>query len=82
MPLWVTASCDIMPFDSQIENIGETALFNKNGGAVSFFGTTRTVLSHLNETINLAFMREVLKQQTTEKPCHRRSRKTGQKQTC
>lgn len=61
MPLWVTASCDIMPFDSQIENIGETALFNKNGGAVSFFGTTRTVLSHLNETINLAFMREVLK---------------------
>lgn len=61
LPLWITASCDITPYDSQIENIGETALFNKNGGAVAFFGTTRTVLSHLNEYMNLAFMREVLK---------------------
>ena len=27
LPLWVTASCDIMPFDGQEENIGESAFF-------------------------------------------------------
>ena len=35
LPLWVTASCDIMPFDGQEENIGETSMFNKKGGAVA-----------------------------------------------
>jgi len=60
LPLWVTASCDIMPFDGQEENIGETALLNKRGGAVAFFGTTRTVYATYNRVMNLAFMREVL----------------------
>ena len=26
LPMWFTASCDIMPFDSQEDNIGETAM--------------------------------------------------------
>ena len=60
LPLWVTASCDIMPFDGQDENIGETAMFNKNGGAIAFFGTTRTVYSGRNTIINRAFTRHVL----------------------
>ena len=60
LPLWVTASCDIMPFDGQEDNIGETALLNKHGGAVSFFGTTRTVYSSYNRLMNLAFMRHAL----------------------
>ena len=34
-PLWVTAACDVMPFDGQTENIGETAVLNENGAAVS-----------------------------------------------
>ncbi len=55
LPLWITASCDIMPFDSQEDNIGEAALFNKSGGAVAFFGTTRTVYTDRNERINTAF---------------------------
>lgn len=59
LPLWVTASCDIMPFDSQEDNIGEAALFNKNGGAVAFFGTTRTVYTDRNERINTAFTKEL-----------------------
>ncbi|MBO7045140.1 MAG: Por secretion system protein, partial [Prevotella sp.] len=46
LPLWVTASCDIMAFDGQEENIGETAVLNKKGGAVAFFGTTRTVYAN------------------------------------
>ena len=60
LPLWLTASCDIMPFDGQEENIGETAMMNKNGGAVAFYGTTRTVYSHYNRYMNLAFTGYVL----------------------
>ena len=60
LPLWVTASCDIMPFDGQEENIGETAMFNKKGGSIAFFGTTRTVYQSFNRQMNLAFTRYVL----------------------
>ena len=60
LPLWVTASCDIMPFDGQEDNIGETAVLNSHGGAIAFVGTTRTVYSSYNRVINMAFMREVL----------------------
>lgn len=57
LPLWITASCDIMPFDGQTDNIGEAALLNQNGGAVAFFGTTRTVYVDRNKAINMAFLR-------------------------
>ena len=60
LPLWMTASCDIMPFDGQEENIGETAMFNKKGGSVAFFGTTRTVYQPQNRIINMGFTRNVL----------------------
>ena len=60
LPLWLTASCDIMAFDGQEENIGESAMFNKKGGAIAFFGTTRTVYSNYNELINLGFTQYVL----------------------
>ena len=55
MPFWVTASCDIAPFDGQTENIGEQILLNADGGAVAFFGTSRTVYVTRNKAINLAF---------------------------
>jgi hypothetical protein len=51
-----------MPFDGQEENIGETALFNPQGGAIAFFGTTRTVYQPQNRLMNLAFTRHVLSQ--------------------
>ena len=60
LPLWITASCDIMPFDSHEDNIGESAMFNKNGGAIAFFGTTRTVYQDRNLKINRAMVRQVL----------------------
>ena len=60
LPLWVTASCDIMPFDGQEENIGETVMFNSKGGGIAFFGTTRTVYATYNEAMNLAFTGYVL----------------------
>ena len=60
LPLWITASCDIMPFDGQEENIGETVMLNSKGGGVAFFGTTRTVYATYNEVMNLAFTNYVL----------------------
>jgi hypothetical protein len=60
LPLWLTASCDIMPFDGQEENIGEAVMFNERGGGVAFFGTTRTVYATYNEQMNLAFTNYVL----------------------
>lgn len=60
LPLWVTASCDILPFDGTTPTIGETAVTSSKGGAVAFFGTTRTVYSNYNKSINMAFLRYVL----------------------
>ena len=60
LPLWLTASCDIMPFDGQEENIGETAMLNKQGGAIAFYGTTRTVYAQYNGYMNRAYTRYVL----------------------
>lgn len=56
LPLWITAACDIMPFDKLEPNIGEYAVLNDKGGAVAFFGTTRTVYTNYNLAINKAFI--------------------------
>ena len=68
LPLWITASCDIMPFDGLVDNIGEAAVLNPNGGAVAFFGTTRTVYANYNKAINMAFLEYVLSNDTNGKP--------------
>lgn len=60
LPLWVTAACDIMPFDGTEDNLGEAAVLNSKGGAVAFYGTARTVYSTPNERMNKAFTREAL----------------------
>ena len=56
LPLWVTCACDVMPFDSNTSNIGETAVLNPNGGALAFYGTTRTVFASQNYNMNRYFM--------------------------
>lgn len=68
LPLWVTASCEIMPFDSNEETIGEKAFLNAQGGAVAFYGTTRTVYATQNKKINSAFMKYVLTHDENGKP--------------
>lgn len=60
LPFWLTASCDIAPFDGQVSNIGETALMNPKGGAIAFYGTSRTVFLDKNRIINRIFMKHVL----------------------
>ena len=60
LPLWITASCNTMPYDSQQDNLGEVTVLNENGGAVAFFGTTRTVYVDRNNAINRAYLRALL----------------------
>lgn len=60
LPLWISASCDVLPFDGNTVTLGEAAVINPKGGAVAFFGTTRTVFTNYNKTINQAYMRHVL----------------------
>ena len=60
LPFWVTASCDIGPFDMGDNSIAETALLNPSGGAVGLLTTTRTVLQVYNAVINREFMKVLL----------------------
>lgn len=60
LPLWITASCNIMPFDGTFETIGEASVLNKKGGSVAFYGTTRTVYATENKKLNIAFLKHVL----------------------
>ena len=59
LPLWFTASCEVAPFDGSTENIAEQALFNSNGGAIAFVGTTRTVYALHNRSLNMAFTKHL-----------------------
>ena len=57
---WITASCDIAPFDSPLESMGLNLMANAEGGAIGMLSTTRTVYASLNGTINRAFSRYVV----------------------
>lgn len=60
LPIWVTASCDITPFDNTAPSFGEKAFLNPKGGAIALFTTTRTVYSEQNRRINLFFSKYLL----------------------
>ena len=59
-PFWITASCDIAPFDSPLESMGLNLMHNPKSGAIGLLSTTRTVYANLNQTINRSFTRYVL----------------------
>jgi len=54
-PLWVTATCDFTAWDHFNESSGEKLLWNKNGGTMALFSTTRTVYSFSNAELNRNF---------------------------
>ena len=60
MPFWVTASCDIGPFDMGDNSVAESAIMNAAGGAVGLFTTTRTVMQSYNSVINKEFTRQLM----------------------
>jgi hypothetical protein len=59
LPLWIMASCEISPYDSQKEDIGRTAVRNPNGGAISVLCASRSVYSNYNRGLNIAFNKYV-----------------------
>lgn len=63
LSVWITSSCEITPFDSQEETIGETAVLNANGGSVAFIGATRSVYSTRNLYLNTHLMRYILSEE-------------------
>lgn len=60
LSVWITSSCEITPFDSQEESIGEEAVLNANGGSVAFIGATRSVYSTRNLYLNKYLMKNIL----------------------
>lgn len=55
LPLWVTVSCDITPFDNSTLSFGEYAFLNPKGGAIALMTSTRTTFSEQNRRINYLF---------------------------
>lgn len=53
LPLWVMASCEISPFDSDEHDIGRAALHNPTGGAVAVVCASRAVYSNYNKELNI-----------------------------
>lgn len=60
LPFWITASCDIAPFDSPLESMGINLISNTEGGAIGMLATTRTVYSSMNGAVNRSFCRYAL----------------------
>jgi len=52
MPLVVTASCEITPYDKGGESLGEKIFLKEHGGAIALLSTTRIVYSTANQRIS------------------------------
>ena len=60
LPVFVTATCEFSRWDMKSkQSAGEHLLFNKVGGAVALFSTTRLVYSSSNFEINKSFFKYV-----------------------
>jgi hypothetical protein len=65
MPLWVTASCDIGPFDMGDNSVAESAIMNADGAAIGLLTTTRTVMQSYNSVINKEFSKQLMQPVST-----------------
>lgn len=61
LPLWVLASCEILPFDQDTHDFGRQALFSPNGGAVAVMCASRAVYATENNALNVAFCEALVK---------------------
>ncbi len=60
LPVWITAACETAPIDMNTENLGEESVLNKEGGAIAFIGTTRSVIGSDNDRFNTRVMKYLL----------------------
>ena len=61
LPLWVLASCEILPYDQATSDFGRLALFAPQGGAVAFMCASRAVYATENNALNIAFCEALVK---------------------
>lgn len=60
MSLWVLASCEIFPYDSEEESLAEASLYAENGGSIAFMCATRAVYASRNVELNKRYCRYVM----------------------
>lgn len=64
LTMWVLASCEIAPYDSQTDNLCRAAMLNRNGGAIAFVCASRAVYATWNNSLNIAYCRNLLSNAT------------------
>ena len=57
-PVFITATCDVCPFDKDENSVGEELFRNDKGGFIGLYTTTRTVYTNGNEDINRELLHE------------------------
>lgn len=57
-PIFITATCDVCPFDKDENSVGEVLFKNENGGMIALYTTARTVYTNGNEDINRELLHE------------------------
>ena len=61
LPLFITATCDVAPYDNPLVNsIGENLLLREKTGAIALMTTTRVVLAFSNRVMNEACLKVAL----------------------
>ena len=61
LPIWVLASCEILPYDQNTNDFGRKALFSSHGGAVAVMCASRAVYATENNALNVAFCDALVK---------------------
>ena len=60
LPLWIFASCEISPYDTQCEDVGRNAIYNETGGAIAVLCASRSVYASSNESLNTEYCEYLL----------------------
>ncbi|MBQ4461325.1 MAG: type IX secretion system sortase PorU, partial [Bacteroidaceae bacterium] len=60
LPMWVFASCKVMPFDANVSNIGESLILKEKAGAIAVMASARTVYSNYNSALNMLLTKYLL----------------------
>ncbi|MBC7848522.1 MAG: type IX secretion system sortase PorU, partial [Chitinophagaceae bacterium] len=66
LPLFITATCDVAPFDNPlISSIGENLLLREKTGAIALMTTTRLVFAFSNRVMNENYLRIALQRKSS-----------------
>lgn len=60
-PLWILASCEITPYDDSTDDLGRSALYNHNGGAMGVICASRSVYANYNSSLNKGLIKYLFK---------------------